>query len=83
MRKAIEIKIGAKYGLLTVKSTGMVKRTNKKDASKSRRFSICKCKCGSIIEADNWNLAHGRTQSCGCGPRYAWGRLYFLKKKKR
>jgi hypothetical protein len=82
MRKALKIRIGSRYGKLIIESTGFIKRTNKKDSSKSRRYSICKCDCGNRIEADNWNLVHGRTTSCGCGPRYAWGKLYFKKAKR-
>ena len=81
MRKALPIKVGNRYGKLVVEITGLVKRTNKKDASKSRRFNYCLCDCGNRIEVDNWNLVNGRTKSCGCGPKYAWGKLYFKKKR--
>ena len=66
MRQAIKIKIGSKYGILTVESTGFVKRTNPFDEKKTRRYSYCRCNCGKIIPVDNYNLKGGHSQSCGC-----------------
>lgn len=66
MRTAVEIKLGSRYGMLLVRGTGFVKRTNISFPTTTRRYSVCKCDCGNITDVDNSNLKAGRSRSCGC-----------------
>lgn len=55
-----DIKIGDKFGKLTVIGDGGV------DENKKRHYSICKCECGNIIKVRDNNLKTHNSQSCGC-----------------
>lgn len=79
MRKAIQIKAGSQFGRWTVEVANLKKRTNP-DGRHLRNCSLCRCTCGNKKEIDNWNLVHGRSTSCGCGPQKAWGYIYYNKK---
>lgn len=52
--------IGNKYGRLTV-----LKLAPKRENS-TKRYWICECECGNIIEVRTANLISGHTKSCGC-----------------
>lgn len=58
MRKKTILKIGDKYGLLTIDSIA--------DKISSRPAYLCQCNCGAkkVIEARS--IASGKTRSCGC-----------------
>ncbi len=52
-----------RFGRLTV-----IKCTGSKSvaANHSRRYWLCKCDCGAMVEIDTTRLKSGNTQSCGC-----------------
>ena len=57
------IKIGYKYGLLTVIERGKT-YINPKTHRKKVRWK-CKCECGAIVEVKQDHLISGHTKSCG------------------
>lgn len=63
-RKDCFVKIGQKYGRLTIVGDGGFKTQSN---GKRRHFSICNCDCGNtnILVKDN-SLQQGNTTSCGC-----------------
>lgn len=62
MRK-IDIKIGDKYGRLTV-----IRETEPHKCPSGRliRKVLCQCDCGNCTEVQLWSLRKGVTKSCGC-----------------
>lgn len=50
-------------GWLTVLYEGERRRS---PSGKIRRYWVCKCKCGNIVEVTTANLRNGHTVSCGC-----------------
>lgn len=54
-------KIGEKFGLLTVIGDGGIQQSS----SGSRHYSLCQCKCGSIVSVQDNKLKTKNTQSCG------------------
>lgn len=66
MRKIIKLKIGQRFGKLTVfKSNGM---------HNGHKMSLCKCDCGQTKSIRNSTLNGGTIKACGC--------LMFVKKPK-
>lgn len=58
------IKIGDKFGKLTIiKELGLRPYGN---SGKNRRWYLCECECGNIVEKLGNSLKTGNTQSCGC-----------------
>jgi len=53
-----DIKIGNKFGKLTVIGDGGVKN--------ERHYSICECECGKITIVKDNSLKTGQVRSCGC-----------------
>lgn len=53
---------GKKYGSLRVLRFSC----SRKVGNSKRRFWVCECKCGSILEIASINLLHGSSKSCGC-----------------
>ena len=53
--------IGDKYNNLKIKS---LYRLN------SRRYALCECSCGNIVEVELKSLLSGNTKSCGCYNSY-------------
>lgn len=62
--KTKDIKIGGKYGRLTV-----LERVKEKRSGHTRTFYICKCECGNITKVRNDGITSGRARSCGCYAR--------------
>lgn len=63
-----KIKIGDKFGKLTViEDLGLRKQ---KSRDKQWRWSLCKCECGTICEVPNNELMTGHKKSCGCLTSY-------------
>lgn len=60
LEKQRDIKIGDKFGKLTVIGDGGV------DENHLRHYSICQCECGNIIRVKDNLLKTHNTQSCGC-----------------
>lgn len=59
------VKIGNKYGKLTVIADLGMRKQNSRD--KNERWSLCQCDCGSEpIEVKNNMLQSGWKKSCGC-----------------
>lgn len=52
--------IGQKFGRLTVVSLA------KKHDNSVKRYWVCQCDCGNIIEVQTSSLISGHTKSCGC-----------------
>ena len=61
--RELNIEIGQKYGLLTV-----IKRVENYVTPKGVKHSkyLCRCECGTEVEAIGSCLAHKRKESCGC-----------------
>ncbi|NCU42724.1 MAG: AP2 domain-containing protein [Candidatus Moranbacteria bacterium] len=64
--KKIEVKIGDKYGRLTILEEAS--RSNGKPGRRHRRF-LCECECGEKIITELASLRNGSTKSCGCFKR--------------
>lgn len=54
-------KIGETFGYLTVVGDAGIQE----QSSCARHYSLCQCKCGSIVEVQDNRLKTGNTQSCG------------------
>ena len=54
-------KVGEIFGLLTVIGDAGIWG----EKSKTRHYSLCQCKCGSIVKVQDNRLKTGNTQSCG------------------
>lgn len=61
----MELKIGNRYGKLTVIGIG------RRYDDKWNRYGIvecrCRCDCGKVVDILWKNIASGRSRSCGCG----------------
>lgn len=67
LMKRTEVKIGAKYGKLTVVS--------EVESSGKRKFR-CKCECGAEVDVRLDHMQSGHTSSCGkCGVEHAGERM--------
>lgn len=62
MSKKIDI-IGRRFGRLVVVSNA---KSRIKPSGNPETYSLCKCKCGKIVEVSNYRLRTGKTRSCGC-----------------
>ena len=69
-KKYQKVKIGEKYGFLTV-----IEKTNKRRQSDGSILYKCKCDCGNIVELAQDGLLRGTNQSCGINC------IFFAKKR--
>ena len=60
-----KIKIGEKYGILTVLSKDNNYK-NKNKISSRKSFFSCKCECGNIVIKDSSYLLTSKEPNCGC-----------------
>lgn len=59
---------------LTGKTFERLRVLHKDDAPQTGRYRtrwVCECACGNIVSVDAYNLAHGKSKSCGCLQREA------------
>jgi hypothetical protein len=62
-RKKIEIKLGDKYGRLTIIEEIEVYSSIQ---GQTQRMCLCLCECGNTKKVKLGNLRNGMTKSCGC-----------------
>lgn len=57
----MQMMVGAVFGRLT-----LLEATRKQQLKRSLKAFLCLCSCGTHVVVDVYNLASGKTQSCGC-----------------
>lgn len=65
-RKNQSIKVGTRFGRLTVLSKLDNKVVKTKKSITSIPMYLCECQCGNQVEVQGRYLLDGRTKSCGC-----------------
>lgn len=59
-------RIGQRYGRLTVIERASKSQPEQAKSDHKRAYWVCRCACGSLVEASGDNLRSGNTSSCGC-----------------